>query len=76
MTTNTINLEQRHLASECDAEDGRRPRGTAACGAWYDTKCVWCGAEIHMHRRQYGKEVQTCSARCRVARHRDNKASA
>ncbi len=60
----TVNLDQRHLASDCNAVGERN------CGAWYKTECVWCQAEIHMHRKQYNKHVQTCSSRCRVALHR------
>ncbi len=70
----TVNLNQRHLVSDCANVSGKgiglaatsKPR----CGAWYKTNCVWCGAEIHMHRKQWGSKVQTCSDRCRVARYR------
>ena len=68
----TVNLRQRHLASECDAVNAQHPFTAAGdrCIAWYKTECVWCDVKIHMHRKQYGKNVQTCSAKCRVARHR------
>jgi hypothetical protein len=68
----SVNLDQRHLASDCEIDDGEilGRRGSPKCGAWYKTECVWCQAEIHMHRKQYGKHVQTCSSRCRVALHR------
>ena len=71
-----VNLDQRHLASECDIDEKGEPvldgfvRRNRKCGAWYATKCVWCQAEIHMHRKQYRSNVQTCSSRCRVALHR------
>ena len=66
----TVNLDQRHLASDCDEYEGQFGRRNRKCGAWYAFECVWCQAEIHMHRKQYGKNVQTCSSRCRVALYR------
>ncbi len=69
--TETVNLSQRHLVSDCAGRAGSSFGN--ACGAWNTTRCVWCDVEIHMFRTQYRKDTQTCSARCRVARHRAKK---